>query len=325
MIWILLLLMVVATSPAGAQCQPSGRSAFAAGLEALQRGDWRLAGKVFYQLVQDQPACPEARNNLAVAYAEEGRLEEAAAQLRQALQIESEYARARANLARVEALLAERGGQSPGRPASDEEGARLVQVETPPEGRQVDVHAPGAPRSDAARVEVAGPELKFAPTNPPGDEASGKPSDRGSGEGRVADAKRPKAPAAPASGADGRPAAAKPAGPGGATVEPRATTACVIEPALNRVCVSQRGAGGTASDECYPIAVAQVRTWPRWLVASEVTPERIRLLDETGQTRLEIAAEDAPVGGDALRLKQADFDALAPKVIPWRTGWLILE
>src|SRR5215470_1436497 len=119
-IW-LIAFSVLASARVGADCLPAGRSAFAAGLEALHRNDLPAAAKLFYQLVEEQPTCAEARNNLAVVFMEEGRGEEAAAQLREALQLKPDYPRARLNLQRVEALLAAptpmRPSTAPERPA----------------------------------------------------------------------------------------------------------------------------------------------------------------------------------------------------------------
>ena len=101
------LLVLASMSPASAQCDPAGHAAFAQGLEVLSHGDLPAATRIFFQLVQTQPACPEARNNLAVLFVEQDRWDEAAAQLQQALQLNPGYERARVNLARVEALLKE--------------------------------------------------------------------------------------------------------------------------------------------------------------------------------------------------------------------------
>ncbi len=102
------LLILVSASQASVQCDPSGRAAFVEGLELLSHGNLPAATRIFFQLVQSQPACPEARNNLAVLFVEQDRFDEAAAQLQQALQLNPAYERARVNLARVEALLKER-------------------------------------------------------------------------------------------------------------------------------------------------------------------------------------------------------------------------
>ncbi len=108
---------------------------------------------------------------------------------------------------------------------------------------------------------------------------------------------------------------------------PRTSAVCIIEPAENRLCVQERTAvSGSAVDEsCYQIRSAAVHAWPKWVVAGAVMANRIRLLDETGQTRLEIVADDSTVTTDVLRLEQPDFEALAKKVVPWSTKWVVLE
>jgi hypothetical protein len=88
-----------------AQCLPSGRAIFAAGLDALSRGDLPTAHARFDELVKAQPNCAEARNNLAVVLFEMGQVEEADAELRRAVELNPSYPRARANLRRVEAVF----------------------------------------------------------------------------------------------------------------------------------------------------------------------------------------------------------------------------
>lgn len=115
--------------------------------------------------------------------------------------------------------------------------------------------------------------------------------------------------------------------PNAANAGLRTPAVCIIEPAENRLCVQERaGANGGALDEsCYPIRFAAVHAWPKWVVAGAVMDNRIRLLDETGQTRLEIVADDTPVTTDVLRLEQPDFESLSKKVVPWSTKWVVLE
>lgn len=99
---LVVLALVLTASRVLAECLPSGRSAFAAGLEALNRGDMKTAFARFEEIVKEQPDCAEARNNLAVVLFEMGSPEEADKQLRQAVELNPDYARARANLRRVE-------------------------------------------------------------------------------------------------------------------------------------------------------------------------------------------------------------------------------
>src|SRR5438874_921445 len=95
---VVVVTLVLCASSAAAECAASGRKMFAAGLDALNAGDLAAATRTFYDLVEAQPDCPEARNNLAVALVEEGRLQEAAAELRHAVAVAPDYERARANL-----------------------------------------------------------------------------------------------------------------------------------------------------------------------------------------------------------------------------------
>jgi len=156
------LLLLVTASTAAAQCEPAGRARFIKGLEVLSHGDLPAATRVFYELVQAQPSCPEARNNLAVLFVEQDRLDEAAQQLQRALQVNPGYERARVNLARVEALLKERQERS-------ERGVPVLPPEpspTPvPHGTQTADATPGTTQLvDAA--PSATPQVEATPTHP---------------------------------------------------------------------------------------------------------------------------------------------------------------
>lgn len=289
------------TSIARAECTPSGRRAFVAGLEALDRGDLPTAARVLYELVQSQPTCAEARNNLAVVLVEQGRLEEAEEQLRRALELQPDYRRVQINLERVHSLFESRRAT----PRSAESAAEQA-TPTPTEPVQTE-------RIDAGGVATRTPE-------PTGTAVERKPAaGTNSNETSLPEVSRASATPADAS------LVGPPAPLSNTAVDGHGPAACVIEPGQNRLCVSQRVAGALPTEECYEITTTQVRSWPRWIVASEVSPKRIRLLDESGQTRLEIVAEDGPVSGDALRLRPQDLEALAAKIVPWRTGWLILQ
>ncbi|MGD0947237.1 MAG: tetratricopeptide repeat protein [Candidatus Binatia bacterium] len=111
-IWFGILLASCA-AVAASECRPEGRGTFTAGLEALGRGDLSVAAARFANLVQAQPGCAEARNDLAVVKVEQGRLNEAAAQLRVAVELRPDYERARSNLQRLEALLARQATLAP--------------------------------------------------------------------------------------------------------------------------------------------------------------------------------------------------------------------
>ena len=296
--WLAVVVLAWA-SLARAECAASGRRAFVAGLEALDRGDLSAAARVLYELVESQPRCAEARNNLAVVFVEQRRLEEAAEQLRRALDEEPDYRRAQINLERVSGMLAaQRASARPGEPAAQA---------TPTPAEPVQTEQFGAGELPALPTERAGTPVESKPT------AATTAIDMGPPE-------PPRLPASPAAALMGPPEP-----PSNAAADGHGPAACVIEPGQNRVCVSQRAVGVVATEECYEISMTQVRSWPRWIVASEVSAQRIRLLDESGQTRLEIVPEDVAVSGDALRLRAHDLEALAAKIVPWRTGWLILQ
>ena len=291
----LVFTMLAGASVAPAECAPSGRKAFVTGLEALERADLAAAARIFYRLVETQPRCAEARNNLAVVFVEQGRLEEARDQLRQALDLQPDYRRAQINLERVQRLLdSQKGMPRPEGSTLGEAAAPAVQAQPPgpsetltkpPEGNSTPLERKVTP--EMKPMEMSGPEV-------------------------------PRATATPADGVLLGP-------PAPAAADAHGAAACVIEPSQNRLCVSQRAAGAISTEECYEITTIQVRAWPRWIVASEVSPKRIRLLDESGQIRLEIVTEDGPVSGDALRVRSRDLETLATKIVPWRTGWLILQ
>lgn len=250
MVWVWLVIAVLLGAPSAvAQCPPSGRSAFAAGLEALGRGDLPAAAARFDAIVKAQPDCAEARNNLAVVFVEQGRIDEAAYQLRRALRVRPDYYRARLNLERVEALLAAQQREASGE----------------------DSLGPAAARSPA--------------TAPPGQ-------------------------AVPSTIA---------------ALEPLGATACVVEPGQGRVCLYRRAPRAIVGEECYPTASVDVRGQPHWMMVSDVRRERIRLVDELGHERLKVIPDTASVTGDAVQLREADFDSLAGKVVPWRTVCVVWE
>jgi tetratricopeptide (TPR) repeat protein len=269
----MILAALAAAGPAYGDCRAGGRKQFTAALQALARDDLAMAARLLLELVEAQPDCAEVRNNLAVVFVEQGRLQDAADQLEEAIRARPHYALAQRNLQRVDALL-----------QATAVAHRSVETPTPP------------------LLPSMTPTEAFA-------------------EAEVSSANGP--PTAPPVSTTTRTAAA--ATPSPTQNNARGTTVSVIEPSHNRICVHQRNSDGISDETCYQIAVAQVRTWPRWLVATEVTPQRIRLRDESGQMRLEIVRENVPVTGDAVRLRPADFDAFAQRIVPWRTAWVILE
>ncbi|MFI5396651.1 MAG: tetratricopeptide repeat protein [Candidatus Binatia bacterium] len=145
-IWFAILLIYSAS--ATAECRPEGRQEFAEGLEALARADLSVAVVHFTALVQSQPSCAEARNNLAVVEVEQGRLSEAAEELRQALELRPDYERARLNLQRVEVLLAKHTEH------------------TPQPGLTPDTPAAQAPEAAATGAAPSPPVAQAAPPEP---------------------------------------------------------------------------------------------------------------------------------------------------------------
>jgi hypothetical protein len=111
-IWFGILMLSWGTTAAG-ECRPEGRAIFTAGLEALAHRALSVAAEEFGNLVQAEPDCVEARNNLAVVQVEQGLLNEAAEELRVAVRLRPDYERARVNLQRVEALLARQSAPTP--------------------------------------------------------------------------------------------------------------------------------------------------------------------------------------------------------------------
>jgi tetratricopeptide (TPR) repeat protein len=116
-----------------------------------------------------------------------------------------------------------------------------------------------------------------------------------------------------------------PVPPSIAVLEPEGRTAAVIEAAQNRICVYRKAAEGLVRDACYTIVTARLGADVRWLTASDLTPKRIRLVDETGRKRLKIVGGDGTGGADVVQLRAADFSALSAVIVAWRTGWVVLD
>jgi len=98
--------LVCWASAAAAECHPEHREMFASAVSALADGHVSVAAARLAALVRLEPDCAEVHHNLAVVEVEQGRLAEAAGELRRALDLRPDYQRARVNLRRVEALLA---------------------------------------------------------------------------------------------------------------------------------------------------------------------------------------------------------------------------
>jgi len=268
----LVILVFLARSAAPAECLPSGRAIFAAGLEALSRGDLQTAEARFEELVTVQPKCAEARNNLAVVLFELGRTQEADAQLRQAVEINPDYWRGRLNLRRVEGT---------------------------PEGPGV------TPQVETALTTGATVAPSFAP---PAEPASTEPSPT----------------PWPMITAPTAPVPARAAVPAGvAALEPQGATAGVIDMSQQQLCVYRRAESAIVQDACYPIVGSDVDEWPQWVVPSDVTTRRVRLVDDTLRRRLRIIPTTAEMD-DSIRVRVSDFDILSKTSVPWRTGFVVL-
>ncbi|MFQ5667103.1 MAG: tetratricopeptide repeat protein [Candidatus Binatia bacterium] len=155
--WVAAVLaMVMWGTPAAGECLPAGRPTFTAGLHALGQGDLSAAQRAFDTLVQQQPTCAEARNNLAVVLVERGQLAAAAVQLRQALAARPDYARARLNLQRVESLLAARTASvsTPAAPLEIEAAPSVQPIATPTQPAATPQVLPAAPASLVALEPV---------------------------------------------------------------------------------------------------------------------------------------------------------------------------
>jgi hypothetical protein len=166
MMRVWLVVGLVFAVAATAECRPEGRKQFTEGLEALDRGDLAVAARKFTTLVQAQPDCPEAHNNLAVVQVEQGLLREAVVELRRALELRPDYDRARVNLQRAQMLLAQQAGPTPRPAAAAPETAVLP-------GTTATVARPVAPAAAAEPTATAG-----GPALPAGAAAPGPEVDR---------------------------------------------------------------------------------------------------------------------------------------------------
>jgi tetratricopeptide (TPR) repeat protein len=265
--WWLVIPLLCAAAPALAECRPAGRAAFTAGVTALSRGDLTAASRIFEELVQLQPECAEARNNLAAVLVEQGRLAEAADQLRQAVELQPGYHRARVNLQRVEALLTSRPA------AAVPPTATAVSEPAPPKVAAIATQRPTPTEPLPTPTESAAPALPSSLVR----------------------------------------------------LEPTGTSLCVVQPAQRRICVYRRTEREVALEDCYQSVAMDVRAWPRWLVAAEVTAERVALVDETARNRLQVIVDNHTVALNTIQLPQADFAALSGKIVPWRTAWVVQE
>lgn len=94
---ILILIMFIATAPAGARDSLSAKEMMEFGLEAAKAGLWREAAFRWKRSLQQTPDNPRLRNNLAVAYESLGDLERAEAEYKEALRLDPGNEEIRAN------------------------------------------------------------------------------------------------------------------------------------------------------------------------------------------------------------------------------------
>ena len=281
----LVVVLACLASAAAAQCRPEGRGTFTAGLRALADGDLPVAAAQFDALVRAQPDCVEARNNLAAVEAQQGSFTEAAEQLRRVIQLRPDYQLARANLARIGAL-------APKAPAPSLTTAKPTPTTTEPLPTAAQATATPAPAATAAAET---PTRAVAPV------ASVRALEPGTT------------------------LQSQPVPPDIVALEPLGATACAIDTTRQQVCMYTRAAEAIVPEGCYPIARLRVGSWPRWAIAGNREASAIRLVDERGRLRLRVAPERAVVPGDVVWLRQADFDSLAAKVIPRRTGFVVMD
>ena len=336
---VVAVVVLLGAAAVQAECRFTGRGTFTAGLEALSRGDLDTAATAFEALVREQPDCAEAHNNLAAVLVEQGHLADAAAELRQALRVQPDYQRARLNLTRVEALLA---AQPP--PAAPKATLEVEAAVVPPpqpagaeattaEARVAEAHATQAQAEELRAAAARAAEAQAAEANAAAARATHAQAEE---DLRAAAARAAEAQAAEAKAAEARAAqtkadeaqraaaAAQPAKPAAiVTLAPEGATACVLNASQRRICVYRRRADAIVQDHCYPISRTQVDTWPHWLAASNITGQRMHLVDESGERRLKVASESYAFGGDVARLRDADFESLVGKVKQWRTPWLV--
>ena len=100
-------------------------------------------------------------------------------------------------------------------------------------------------------------------------------------------------------------------------------TACVVDVAQKQLCVYRRAESGIVGDGCYPILGTRGSAWPQWVVESDLSAQRVRLVDDTLRERLRIIPTNVEMD-NSVRILQSDYESLAKKVTPWRTGFVVL-
>jgi type IV pilus assembly protein PilF len=94
---LIFFITIVSMTPIGAGEALSVKEMMEFGLEAAKRGLWREAAFRWERSLEQAPDNPRLRNNLAVAYESLGDLERAEAEYREALRLDPENKKVRAN------------------------------------------------------------------------------------------------------------------------------------------------------------------------------------------------------------------------------------
>jgi type IV pilus assembly protein PilF len=94
---LIFFITIVSMTPIGAGEALSAKEMMEFGLEAAKRGLWREAAFRWERSLKQAPDNPRLRNNLAVAYESLGDLERAEAEYREALRLDPENKKVRAN------------------------------------------------------------------------------------------------------------------------------------------------------------------------------------------------------------------------------------
>ena len=172
---------------------------------------------------------------------------------------------------------------------------------------------------------------------PPAVDASA-PREAGSAVTKASEAAGPggSEPAVPVESAEARavsvPSEAKPemapamtTGPQFISLTPDGARAYIIRPEQNRVCPFRSAGAEIIAEDCIALGTAQLSHWPSWLVASDLTSERIRMVDAAGEKRLKIVPERGAPRADSVQLAQAAYDSISASVQPWQTAWLVSD
>lgn len=91
------ILIVVSTPMSYADARGEAKTQVAFGITVAQRGLWREATYRFERAIEIDPSYPAAYNNLAIAYEQSGRVEDARKAYEKALELDSKNALIRQN------------------------------------------------------------------------------------------------------------------------------------------------------------------------------------------------------------------------------------